>query len=244
MGAGYSGWQRQKDVPSIQQAIEEAIHKFSGQDARITVAGRTDAGVHALAQVAHVDLEDFNKPMSEFHILKAINAYLRPQPISIIKVEKVAADFHARFDAVNKLYRYHVVNRPGFLGVGRGFAWYVGKMLDVEAMHKGALHLVGHHDFSSFRGSDCEAKSPVKTIDRLDVITRPYDTCGGREIIIEVEGQSFLHHQVRNIAGTLVEVGLCRRTADSVKTTLAAKSRAEAGQTAPADGLYLVRIDY
>ena len=244
MGADYAGWQKQKDIMSIQQAIEEAIEKFCGKPAALTTAGRTDAGVHAFAQVAHIDLSDFSKPMDGFHILKAINAHLRPQPISIIKVEKVDAEFHARFHAVNKLYRYRIVNRPGFLAVDRGFTWHVGRELDVAAMNEGAKYLLGKHDFTTFRSTECQAKSPIRTLDRLEVTEKPYDTCGGREIIIEVEGQSFLHHQVRNFAGTLVQVGKGKWKPEDVKTALEAKDRAEGGQTAPSDGLYLVRIDY
>lgn len=244
VGEGYAGWQRQNDVMSIQQALEEAVEGFSQQPAALTVAGRTDAGVHALGQVAHIDLEDFSKPMDEFQIMKAINAHLRPQCISVLKVERVAEDFHARFHAVNKLYRYRIINRPAFIAKDRGLAWHIGKDLDVDAMNEGAKQLLGHHDFTTFRSTECQAKSPVKTLDRLDITAAPYDGCGGREILIETEGQSFLHHQVRNMAGTLAQVGLGKWSPDDVRVALEAKDRCAGGPTAPAEGLYLMRIDY
>ena len=241
-GTHYSGWQRQPDVPTIQQAIEEAIHKFSGQNAELTVAGRTDAGVHAKGQVAHVDFDNFTKPMDEFSIMKAINAHLRPQPISIIAVERTSDEFNARFDAKNKLYQYRIINRAAFLTLDQGTAWLVPKVLDIKAMQAGANHLLGHHDFSTFRDSECQANSPLRTLDRIDIQQNAYP--GGSEIQINVEAQSFLHHQVRNIVGTLSLVGLGKWQPEDVKTTLEAKDRTKGGPTAPADGLYLVRIDY
>lgn len=243
-GSDYYGWQRQPNVPSVQESVERAIHAFSNQEVSVQVAGRTDAGVHATGQVFHVDLAPFSKPMDEFNILKAINAHLRPQPISILRVEMVNDEFSARFDAVNKLYRYRIVNRPGFLTVDRDLAWHIGPDLDVAAMREGASHLIGHHDFSTFRASECQANSPMRTLDRLDISERPYGECGGREIIIETEGQSFLHHQVRNMVGTLSLVGRGKWQPIDVKTALEAKNRADGGPTAPADGLYLVRVDY
>lgn len=243
-GTDYAGWQRQDDVPTIQQAIEEAIEKFYAQAAPVQCAGRTDAGVHARGQIAHVDLNEFSKPMDEYAILKAINAHLRPQPISITGVEIMDDKFHARFDAVNKLYHYRIINRPAFLALDNGLAWQEGRPLDVEAMQEGAKHLLGHHDFSTFRDSECQAKSPIKTLDRLEIKTREYDTCDGHEIIIAAEGKSFLHHQVRNMVGTLVQVGLGKWQPEDVKTALNAKDRTKGGPTAPADGLYLMRVDY
>lgn len=241
-GSDYSGWQRQPDVPSIQQAIEEAIHKFSGQSAELTVAGRTDAGVHATGQVAHVDLDEFTKPMDEFAIMKAINAHLRPQPISIIEVETVDEDFHARFSATNKLYQYRIINRPAFLTIDDGIAWQIGKPLNVTAMQEGAKYLLGHHDFTTFRDSECQAKSPMKTLDRLDLTKKLYP--GGCEILVETEGKSFLHHQVRNMVGTLSLVGLRKWQPNDIKTALEQKDRTKGGPTAPSDGLYLVRVEY
>jgi tRNA pseudouridine38-40 synthase len=244
-GSDYSGWQRQDgDIRSIQQSIEEAIFGFSGQDVRLTVAGRTDAGVHGRGQVAHVDLEDFTKPMDGFEVAKAINAFLRPQPISVYHAEIVDDEFHARFDAKNKLYVYRVINRGGLLALDKNRAWHVKRPLDVEAMREAARHLLGHHDFSTFRASECQAKSPMRTLDRLDIIEKQYDDAGGREIIFELEAMSFLHHQVRNFVGTLSLVGEGKWTPDDMKAALEAKDRTKGGPTAPADGLYLVRIDY
>jgi tRNA pseudouridine38-40 synthase len=243
-GTDYSGWQRQVDRPTIQQEIEEAITKFSSQQAPIQVAGRTDAGVHARGQVAHVDFADFKKPMQPFEILKAINAHLRPRPISIIAVEQVHDEFHARFDATNKLYRYHIVNRQGFLALDREQVWHVRKPLDVQAMDSVAKILLGKHDFTTFRDSECQANSPIRTLDRLDVTARPYDDHGGQEIFIEAEGQSFLHHQVRNMVGTLSLVGEGKWSAQDVRAALEACDRTKGGPTAPADGLYLMRVDY
>ncbi|PCJ97043.1 MAG: tRNA pseudouridine(38-40) synthase TruA [Zetaproteobacteria bacterium] len=244
VGSDYSGWQKQSHVPSIQQAIEEAIEGFSAQRVLVQTAGRTDAGVHARGQVAHVDLGEFTKPMDEFSITKAINAHLRPQPISIINVEIVSDEFHARHDALNKLYRYRIVNRQAFLAVDRGLVWHVGRPLDVDAMRASAKYLLGHHDFTTFRDSECQANSPMKTLDRLDIQAHDYDGCGGREIIIETEGKSFLHHQVRNMVGTLSLVGLGKWRPEDMRTALEAKDRTKGGPTAPADGLYLVRVDY
>lgn len=243
-GSAYAGWQRQDGVPSVQQSIEEAIRKFSGQDVRLHVAGRTDAGVHARGQVAHVDLLPPKKPMEGFEVAKAINAHLRPQEIAIVKAEIVPEDFHARFSAVNKLYRYRIINRSGWLALDLGLAWHFKRPLNVAAMQDGARHLLGHHDFTTFRDAQCQAKSPMKTLDRLDIITRDYDGVGGQEIVIETEGRSFLHHQVRNMVGTLSLVGEGKWRPDDVKTALEAKNRAAGGITAPAEGLYLMRVDY
>lgn len=247
-GTEYYGWQRQKEVPSIQQTIEEAITSFCQQEISITVAGRTDAGVHAKGQIAHFDLDYGDRPLTGFDLAKALNAHLRPAPIAILKAEAVDADFHARFGATNKLYQYRIVERPSFLALEQGLAWQIrrpyGEILDVEAMHEGAQYLLGHHDFTSFRDAQCQAKSPMRTLDRLDVTVRDYDGYGGREILIEAEGQSFLHHQVRNMVGTLVLVGEGKWKPEDVKAALEAKDRSAAGPTCPSDGLYLVRIDY
>lgn len=243
-GGEYVGWQRQKDGSSIQQSIEEAIYGFSQQTSTLHVAGRTDAGVHAKGQVAHVDLDEFTKPMDGFEVAKAINAYLRPQPISVLTAEIVDSEFHSRHDASNKLYTYRLINRPALLGLDRGLAWHVKRPLDVASMAEAGTVLLGHHDFTTFRDSDCQAKSPERTLDRLEFETRKYDGCGGTEILMHIEARSFLHHQVRNIIGTLKLVGEGKWTQDDVAQALAAKDRTKGGPTAPPDGLYLVRIDY
>ncbi len=248
-GTDYYGWQRQEAVPSIQQAIEEAIPEFSGQVLRIHAAGRTDAGVHARGQVAHVDFAPFKKPMEGFEIAKAINAFLRPQPISIVSAEPVAGageedEFHARYSATNKLYHYRIINRRALLGLDQGRAWHFKRPLGADAMHEAAQILVGQHDFSTFRDAQCQANSPIKTLDRLDVTTHEYDAQGGTEILIAAEGRSFLHHQVRNMVGTLVLVGEGKWSVQDFKAALEAKDRTKGGVTAPADGLYLMRVDY
>lgn len=243
-GGGYSGWQRQKDVGSIQQSIEEALYNFCQQNISVHVAGRTDAGVHALGQVAHFDLEYGDRPLEGFDVMKALNYHLSPAPICILKAEKVAQDFHARFYAINKLYRYRIIQRPAYLSLDKGKAWHFKRTLDVHAMHEAAQILIGHHDFTTFRDSQCQANSPMRTLDRLDVSLRPYDNCEGQEIIIETEGKSFLHHQVRNMVGSLVLVGEGKWHKNDLKKALEAKDRAAGGPTAPSDGLYLVRIDY
>ena len=238
LGKDYAGWQRQPDQPSVQQAIEEAIYGFCQQEVQLTVAGRTDAGVHALGQVAQVDLAPLSREMSPFEITKAINAHLRPAPISVLGAEAVSEEFNARFDATNKLYRYRIINRPSMLTVDRGLAWHVMRELDAEAMHEAAQLLLGHHDFSTFRAADCQAPHPMRTLDRLDV------TRLGEEIIIEAEALSFIHHQVRNMVGTLTLVGEGKWTNEDLAQAFEAKDRKEGGPTAPAEGLYLVRVDY
>jgi len=244
IGTGYAGWQRQENVPSIQQAIEEAINGFSGQTVTIHAAGRTDAGVHAKGQVFHVDLGDFTKPMEPFEVCKAINAHLRPAPIAITHGEIVSDDFNARFDATNKLYRYRIVCRRAPPVFDAGQVWHVRRELSAPAMHDAAQRLIGHHDFSTFRDTQCQAKSPMRTLDRLDISERPYDAHGGTEIIIEAEAQSFLHHQIRNFAGTLALVGEGKWSADNLSDALEARDRTKGGPTAPAEGLSLERIDY
>lgn len=237
-GTNYAGWQRQPDHPSVQEEIEKAIYGFCQQKVKLLVAGRTDAGVHALGQVAQVELAAFSKPMEPFEIAKAINAHLRPQPISILTVAEVAEDFHARFDAKSKLYRYKILNRPSPATVDKKRVWHVKRPLDAKAMHEAAQILLGHHDFSTFRDSDCQAKHPMRTLDRLDV------TQHGEEIHFEAEAQSFIHHQVRNMVGTLALVGEGKWTKDDLARAFEAKDRTQGGPTAPADGLYMVRIDY
>lgn len=245
-GADYVGWQRQDhdDLRTIQGEIEKAINAFSGQTVTLQASGRTDAGVHAWGQIAHCDLAPFKKPMDPFEITKAINAHLRPQPISILKAETVSDDFHARFTAKNKLYVYRILNRASFAALEQGRVWQVKKPLNAAAMHEAAQYLLGHHDFTTFRDSQCQAKTPMRTLDRLDVSTHIYDPVGGIEIRIETEAQSFLHHMVRNLVGTLSLVGEGKWQPEDVRTALDAKDRSKGGPTAPAAGLYLQRVDY
>jgi tRNA pseudouridine38-40 synthase len=243
-GGSFCGWQRQDGVPSVQQSVEEALWKFCQQDIRLYVAGRTDSGVHALGQVAHFDLDYNDRPLSGADLAKAINAHLKPHPVSILKAENVADDFHARFGAVNKLYRYRIITRKAPIGVEHGLVWHIRRPLNAPAMQEAAQYLIGHHDFTTFRDSQCQAKSPLKTLNRLDVTSINYDGCGGQEIRIEAEGRSFLHHQMRNMVGSLALVGQEKWTPADIKRALEARDRAAGGPTAPPEGLYLVRIDY
>jgi tRNA pseudouridine38-40 synthase len=237
-GQPYAGWQYQDGVSTVQSEIEKAIKGFCQQDIRLHVAGRTDAGVHARGQVAHIDLDYGDRPLSGHELARAINAHLRGKGIMILSAEEIGEDFHARFSARNKFYLYKIINRPMPLALENGLAWHVFKPLDDQAMHEAAQHLLGHHDFTTFRASECQAKSPMKTLDRLDVIR------DGEEIRFEVEGRSFLYHQVRNMVGTLALVGEGKWKAADVKAALEAKDRTKGGMTAPPDGLYLMRIDY
>ncbi len=243
-GGAYYGWQKQPDVPSIQQAIEEALYKFCQQKIAVQAAGRTDAGVHAWGQVAHFDLDYGDRSLTGYDLAKAINAHLRPAPISILHAEEVDNEFHARFGAHNKMYQYRIVNRAGFLGLDQGRVWHINRALDAGAMNEAAQVLLGQHDFSTFRDAQCQAKNPVRTLDRISVTARPYDAHGGQEILIEAEAMSFIHHQVRNIVGTLILVGEGKWSADDLRAALEAKDRTKGGVTAPAEGLYLVRVEY
>jgi tRNA pseudouridine38-40 synthase len=234
-GGAFVGWQRQDNGPSVQQALEEAIRKFCGETVTSFAAGRTDAGVHALGQVVHVDLARDATPET---VRDALNFHLKPAPIAVLSATVAPADFHARFSATARLYLYRIVNRRAPLAVERGRAWLVGAPLDAEAMHAAAQRLVGHHDFTSFRAALCQAASPLKTLDRLDV------TRAGDEVRIDARARSFLHHQVRNMVGTLKLVGEGKWTADDVSRALAARDRSAAGPTAPPDGLYLTEVWY
>ena len=234
-GTPFVGWQLQANGPSVAGALAEAIERFAGERVEPTGAGRTDAGVHALGQVAHVDLE---KDWDTDTVRDALNAHLRPHPIAVIAAERAAGDFHARFSATARHYRYRIVNRRADLALEREHAWRIGKPLDDRAMHLAAQALVGHHDFTTFRSAECQAKSPLKTLDRLDVAR------AGEDIRIEASARSFLHHQVRSMVGSLALVGEGRWSADDLAQALAAKDRAACGPVAPAHGLYLVRVDY
>jgi len=234
-GGPFMGWQRVSAGPSIQQTLEAAVESLTGVHADVTGAGRTDAGVHALGQVAHVDL-DADIPASR--IGEALNAHLRPHPIAVLSSEIAAPDFHARFDAIARVYCYRILPRRAPATLTRGQVWRVPGKLDLAAMQLGAERLVGRHDFTTFRDSHCQAKSPIKTLDRCEVIAN------GAEIEIWCGARSFLHRQVRSMAGTLIEAGLGKMSADEVSAALDAKDRARCGPVAPPEGLYLVSVSY
>ena len=234
-GRPYVGWQRQENGMSVQQSIEEAVIRFSGESASLFVAGRTDKGVHALYQSAHLDL---TKDWSIDRVRDALNAQLRPHPISILSAEIVDEEFHARFSAKERAYMYRITNRRSPLTVDRGLSWWVPVPLDLEPMRDAAEVLLGKHDFSTFRATACQANSPVKTLDQLDV------TWEGQEIRIYTRARSFLYHQVRNIVGSLKMVGSGKWTKDDLKKALDAKDRRAGGPTVPADGLYLMNVVY
>ncbi len=234
-GAALVGWQRQKNGLSVQEVLETAVARFCGESVVVHGAGRTDAGVHAIAQVAHLDLARDCAPLE---MLGALNHHVKPAAVAVLDVERVAASFDARRSARGRAYLYRIVNRRAPLALERGRAWHVGPALDAAAMHEAAQLLLGRHDFTTFRDSLCQARSPVKTLDRLDVLR------DGEEIRILAEARSFLHHQVRNMAGTLKLVGAGKWRVADVGAALAARDRRAGGPTAPPDGLYLVRVVY
>jgi tRNA pseudouridine38-40 synthase len=234
-GTGYVGWQRQDNGPSVQGALEDAVRGYCQVDALVQGAGRTDAGVHARGQVAHVDLPRDDAPDI---VAKALNAHLRPQPIAVVEAEVVPPTFHARFSATERGYIYTILNRRAPPVMERDHVWWVATPLDARAMHDAAQVLVGRHDFTSFRAAACQAESPVKTLDELNV-TRDGDT-----IRIATRARSFLHHQVRNMAGALRAVGDGRWTRDDLMRILAARDRSAGGVTAPAAGLCLMHVRY
>jgi tRNA pseudouridine38-40 synthase len=234
-GTPYVGWQAQDNGVSVQGVLTAAVAAFAGERVVIGAAGRTDAGVHALGQVAHVDLaKDWNTET----VRDAINFHLRPQPVAVLAAERATPDFDARFSAVKRHYLYRIVNRRADLTLEQNRAWRVPRPLDAEAMHAAARRLIGRHDFTTFRSTECQAKSPVKTLDRLDVAR------DGDEIRITAAARSFLQHQVRSMVGSLIHVGEGKWRADDLAAALAARDRAACGQVAPPHGLYLVRVDY
>ncbi|MFN4226211.1 MAG: tRNA pseudouridine(38-40) synthase TruA [Hyphomonas sp.] len=233
-GGPYQGWMRLPGKPTVQGVLEAAAARLDGRPVEVLGAGRTDAGVHATGQVAHLDLEQ-DRPAK---VADALNAHLRPHPIAVLKAEKVSEDFHARFSATTRLYRYIIINRRADLALERGLAWRVPSKLDAAAMHDAAQLLLGLHDFTTFRDTACQAASPVKTLDRLDVARF------GDRIEITCSAQSFLHRQVRSMVGSLVEVGRGRHPVRWISDILRAADRTQCGPIAPADGLYLERVDY
>jgi tRNA pseudouridine38-40 synthase len=234
-GAPFVGWQVQDNGVSVQGVLTAAIAAFCGETVAVQGAGRTDAGVHACGQVAHVDLA---KAWDTDTVRDAVNAHLRPHPVAVLAAEIAADDFDARFSAMKRHYRYRIVNRRADLAIDRQRAWRIGRPLDAAAMQAAAQRLVGKHDFTTFRAAECQAKSPVKTLDRLDVERE------GDEIRVHASARSFLHTQVRSMVGSLALVGEGRWSADDLARALAARDRAACGPVAPPDGLYLVRVDY
>ncbi len=234
-GRPFMGWQRQAHGPSVQEAIEDAARAITGEEIVLHAAGRTDAGVHAEAMAAHLDVE---KALTAFRLMEGINAKLRPWPIAILHCVAVAEDWHARFSCIGRRYLYRIVNRRAPLALDKGRAWRVPQPLNSDAMHDAAQLLVGHHDFTTFRSIHCQSASPVKTLDRLDV--RRF----GEEIEIAAAARSFLHHQVRSMVGCLMMVGRGQWSAADLKAALEAKDRTALGFNAPPDGLYFVEARY
>lgn len=243
-GRFYSGWQKQQDRPTIEGAISHAVSRFCGKETEVTGAGRTDAGVHATAQTAHIDIE--SKP-DNFKVMQGINYYLfnsKPADyypenrIAVLDAKAISDDFHARFSAKRRHYLYRIINRRQRLALELGRAWQVIEELDADAMHKAAQILIGHHDFTTFRDSQCQAKSALKTLESLNVTRR------GNEIHITASARSFLHHQVRNMVGTLMLVGKGKWKEEDVRTALLACDRRAGGPTSPPDGLYFTGVDY
>jgi len=234
-GGAFVGWQRQDNGPSVQAALEEAVFRLSGESVTAQAAGRTDSGVHATGQAVHLDMA---KELPADSVRDALNHHLRPRPVAVLAAEAVGEDFHARFSATGRGYLYRVLNRRPPPVLERGRVWWVPAPLDAEAMAAGARHLLGKHDFTSFRASECQAASPVKTLDELAV------SRAGEEIRIVARARSFLHHQVRNIVGTLKLVGEGKWAPDDLRRALDARDRRAAGPTAPPEGLYLTEVRY
>ena len=234
-GTPFAGLQRQATAPTVQAALEDAVFAVTGERVTLHAAGRTDAGVHALAMRAHVDVE---KNIAPFRLMEAVNAHLRPDPIAVIACEVVPEDWHARFSCIGRAYEYRIANRRAPLTLERDRAWQIGPILDAEAMHRAAQALVGKHDFTTFRSVQCQAASPVKTLDRLDVRRE------GDRVIVEAAARSFLHHQVRSMVGCLALVGMGRWKPERIAEVLAARDRQQLGLNAPPHGLYFVRAVY
>ena len=235
IGVGYCGWQKQKESLSLQQVIEDAIFSFSKEKVAVTVAGRTDAGVNAYGQVAHFDLNNYYEPR---RLMQSINHFSRPHTVGVVFAEEVNLDFHARFSAKSRHYVYKILNRSSINIINNGFMYWVRHDLDTEKMQEAANFLLGRHDFSSFRASECQSNSPIRTLDKIDIIRQ------GDIIEIHISALSFLHHMVRNIVGSLVLVGSGKWKPIQIKEVLEAKDRKAAGPTAPACGLYFLKVDY
>ncbi|MGC9419674.1 MAG: tRNA pseudouridine(38-40) synthase TruA [Rhodovulum sp.] len=238
-GTPFSGWQRQADQPSVQGAVEAALARLEPDVPSIAAAGRTDAGVHALGQVAHCDLA---KDWAPFRLAQALNHHLKPAPVAVVACARVPDDFHARFSALERRYLFRLVARRAPMTLERGRVWQVAHPLELAPMRAGAAHLVGRHDFTTFRASLCQAKSPVKTLDALEIEELPYP--GGQEFRFSLRARSFLHNQVRSLVGTLERVGAGAWPPDRVGTALAARDRAACGPVCPPQGLYLSHVGY
>ena len=234
-GGPFMGLQRQDHGPTVQQAVEEGVQAVTGETVTMHSAGRTDSGVHALAMRSHVDIA---KAIEPFRLMEALNALLRPAPVAVLACEIVPDDWHARFSCLGRAYEYRIANRRAPLTLEKGKAWHLARELDAEAMHRAGQALVGRHDFTTFRSAHCQAKDPVKTLDRLDVRRE------GDHVIVEAAARSFLHHQVRSMVGTLALVGQGQWREEQVAEALAAKDRAALGLNAPSEGLYFVRAVY
>jgi tRNA pseudouridine38-40 synthase len=234
-GSAFSGWQRQENGASVQGALEQAVFRLTGAESHVQGAGRTDAGVHASGQVAHVDLE---RAWDGFKLREALNAHLVAMPVCVLAAEPAPADFDARRSAIHRRYLYLILNRRAPLTLQKGRAWRVKRPLDAEAMRSAARALIGRHDFTTFRDSQCQAASPMRTLDVFEVERT------GDEIRCWVGARSFLHRQVRSMVGSLVEVGLGKWSAADLRAALEAADRSRCGQVAPPDGLYLTRVDY
>jgi tRNA pseudouridine38-40 synthase len=234
-GGPYAGWQRQANNQSVQGELEAAVERLTGEAATVRGAGRTDAGVHARGQVTHLDLA---KDWDSQKLRDALNAHLRPAPIAVLLAEPVGPEFDARFSAIGRHYLYRIANRRAPLALDAGRAWQVGRPLDAAAMHEAAQSMVGTHDFTTFRSTECQAKSPVRTMDALDV--RRF----GEDITIEATARSFLHNQIRSLAGSLKLVGEGKWPVGGLADALRARDRKVCGPVAPPHGLYLMRVDY
>jgi|TARA_R110002096_G_scaffold415163_1_gene616657 tRNA pseudouridine38-40 synthase len=234
-GSDYHGWQMQEIAPSIQRELEKAAYNFCQSECRFLAAGRTDAGVHARGMVAHVDIP---REIEAFRVMDALNFHLKGIPISILKSEDVDDEFHARFSAKKRFYRYHIINRRAKLSLMRGKAWQIKENLDVDAMHEAAQVLVGKHDFTTFRSVQCQSKSPLKTLEKLDV------SRDSENIYIDTSAISYLHHQVRSMVGCLYYVGCGKWSKSDLEDALKAKNRTALGYNAPPDGLYFMKVEY
>ena len=234
-GRPFMGWQHQTHGPSVQRAIEDAAHAVTGEDVAVHAAGRTDAGVHALGMRAHCDIA---RAITPFRLMEALNARLRPAPVAVLACELVPDDWHARFSCIARHYEYRIAVRRAPLTIERGFAWRLHAPLDAAAMAEGAAQLVGRHDFTTFRSAHCQADSPLRTLDRLEVVAN------GDRISVFASARSFLHHQVRSMVGCLALVGQGRWTPRDMKAALDARDRAALGLNAPPDGLFFLRADY